>query len=398
MFMKSAPEHPLEEDRIKELLQYEVLDTEDEKAFDELTQLASEICGTSISLISLVDTDRQWFKSKVGLDAVQTDRSIAFCSHAILGDDLLEITDAREDDRFHDNPLVTGAPDIRFYAGAPLVSPNGYPLGTLCVIDQEEKKLSDFQKRALKTLSNQVISQLEMRLQARRMERLNKDREKFYAVLAHDLKSPFNGILNLSRMMSEKSDSMSAEKISLLSKEILNSSVILYQVIDEMLQWSQTRLNQIAISLEPVDVLKAVNDTRKLVKDSLNIKKISLELEIEENAKVMADEILFKTVMRNLLMNAIKYSPPNTTVSIRTERIDDKLAISVLDFGPGVAKNIRQKLFQQSVSSQEGSAGELGHGLGLSLAGEFVRLQKGQAFVDEQYTDGAKLVVKFQRA
>lgn len=396
--MISAPLYPEEKIRIQELLKYEVLDTEDEKAFDELTQLASEICATPISLISLVDNDRQWFKSRVGLDAPQTDRSIAFCSHAILQDDVLEVENATLDERFHDNPLVTGAPDIRFYAGAPLVTPDGYPLGTLCVIDQKEKKLTDFQKRALKTLANQVISQLELRLQARRQERLNKDREKFYAVLAHDIKSPFNGILNLSRIMSENSESMTKEKITQLSTEILNSSVTLYQVIDEILQWSQTRLNQNTVHLEPVNILKAAEETKDLVKDGLRIKGVDLNLKISHDVSVMADEVLLKTVIRNLLMNAIKYTPASSEVVISVEDRGKDFCISVCDQGAGIPRELKSKLFDKAVGSKKGTAGELGHGLGLSLAGDFIRMLKGSIAVDTSYTKGAKVDVILEKA
>ena len=396
--MKSAPLHPEEELRLKQLIKYEVLDSEDEKAFDELTKLASEICGTSISLISLVDTDRQWFKSKVGLDAPQTERSIAFCSHAILQDDVFEVENAMQDERFHDNPLVTGAPDIRFYAGAPLVTPDGYPLGTLCVIDREAKKLTDFQKRALKTLSNQVISQLEMRLQTRKLQRLNNDREKFYAVLAHDLKSPFNGILNLSRIMSEKADSMSPAQISEFSREILNSSVTLYQVMDEILQWSQTRLNETVISVQPVNILAAAQATLDLVKDSLRIKGVSIVLDIKEDQNVLADEALLKTVIRNLVMNAIKFTPANTEVVISAENQDHEIIIGVADHGQGIDETLKKKLFSEAVQSQAGTAGELGHGLGLSLAGEFIKRQNGSISIDDTYQEGAQFLITLPKA
>jgi len=233
--MEIAKLHPNEPKRLAALLQYEVLDTDDERSFDELTELASAICSTPISLISLVDDTRQWFKSKVGLDASQTDRSLAFCAHAILQDKVFEVPNALQDTRFSDNPLVTDAPDIRFYAGAPLVAPDGSPIGTLCVIDTEPKALDDSQKRALQILSNQVISQLELRLHNRKLERMNANRSRLYAMLAHDLKSPFNGIIGLSKLLNAKAQNLSADKVYELSQGILSSSVELFQLLDETL-------------------------------------------------------------------------------------------------------------------------------------------------------------------
>jgi len=152
-----------EEHRIRVLKRLEVLDTPPEAAFDRITSIASAVLGTPIALVSLVDESRQWFKSRVGLDAEETPREIAFCAHAICGEEVFQVTDASADPRFSDNPLVTDNPNIRFYAGAPLTAPGGANLGTLCVIDREPRELSEEQKGVLTNLAGLVVRELELR-------------------------------------------------------------------------------------------------------------------------------------------------------------------------------------------------------------------------------------------
>jgi GAF domain-containing protein len=152
-----------EEARVAALEKYAILDTDPEAAFDDLTLLASFVCKTPIALISLIDEERQWFKSKVGLTLSETSRDVAFCAKAILQSDILEVQDATQDERFRDNPFVVAEPNIRFYAGAPLITEDGYALGTLCVIDQKPRELEAEQREALKALSRLVVAQLEFR-------------------------------------------------------------------------------------------------------------------------------------------------------------------------------------------------------------------------------------------
>jgi GAF domain-containing protein len=176
-----------EPERLKALKQYNILDTTPEQAFDDITLLASFICDTPISLITLLDETRQWFKSKVGLSVVETPREVAFCNHALTRPDMLIIRDALQDERFAGNPLVTGDPNIRFYAGAQLITPDGYPLGTLCVIDQKPRELKKDQLLALKVLSRQVISQLELRRASSELQQVNKKQESLITELQEAL-------------------------------------------------------------------------------------------------------------------------------------------------------------------------------------------------------------------
>ena len=205
--MISAPLAPDEEERLKTLHELNILDTEIDKNLDAITKLAAEICGTKVSLVSLVDRNRQWFKSHFGLDATETPREYAFCAHAILQDDLFEIEDSREDERFSDNPLVTGPPNVIFYAGCPIKVTGGHNIGTLCAIDSQPHKLNDFQKKTLKALANQVSQIVQLRNKLNQFSEVQaKD-----AVLA--LAVTYNHVFNNKLAASMMSLEMVADKI-----------------------------------------------------------------------------------------------------------------------------------------------------------------------------------------
>jgi anti-sigma regulatory factor (Ser/Thr protein kinase) len=190
--------------RLAALRRYRILDTEPEQAFDDLVLLASQICRTPIALISLVDSDRQWFKSRLGVAVTETSRDVALCAHAIQQRDLFVVPDATQDARFRDNPLVQSEPHIRFYAGAPLITPDDHALGTICALDHVPRTLTPEQRAALAALGRQVVAQLELRknldalsvaLQAR--DRAEDDQDR----LVLELRSALDGVKKLSAFM-----------------------------------------------------------------------------------------------------------------------------------------------------------------------------------------------------
>jgi anti-sigma regulatory factor (Ser/Thr protein kinase) len=198
-----------EADRLAALHRYRILDTDPEQRFDDLVLLASQICGTPMALISLVDRDRQWFKARVGVSAAQTSREVAFCAHAILQPELFVVPDATQDARFRDNPLVCGDAGIRFYAGAPLITAEGHALGTLCVLDRKPRELTSDQRAALQALQRQVMAQLELRRSLDELAGALADRDRAEAGqerLIAELRGALNNVDRLSALLPFSSD------------------------------------------------------------------------------------------------------------------------------------------------------------------------------------------------
>jgi anti-sigma regulatory factor (Ser/Thr protein kinase) len=190
--------------RLAALRRYRILDTGPERSFDDLALLASHICGTPMALITLVDQDRQWFKSRIGISFVETSRAISFCTHAIIHPDIMIVPNALEDERLRDNPTVTGDLHIRFYAGAPLITRDGYALGTLCVLDRVERTLTPDQIEALDALRHQTEAQLELRRNVRELEDALAERDRAQAEqtkLIAELRAAHADVRRLSALM-----------------------------------------------------------------------------------------------------------------------------------------------------------------------------------------------------
>jgi len=353
----AAPKPENEAQRLDALRGYRILDTRREDAFDDLTRIASQICGTPMALVSLIDEDRQWFKSRVGLDAPQTSRELAFCAHAILQDKVFEVPDALRDIRFHDNALVTGAPHLRFYAGAPLQTPDGHALGTLCVLDRKPRNLSDDQKAALEALARQAMAQMELRRALVEAERTARYRSRLMAVMGHDLKQPVNVInMCLSLLEPELRGEEDQQTLAYARAAIQTLSVEL----DSLAQAS--RLDQESVKIVKLPIQRVFDNIRD--NWSLRARSKGLDLRIVKSDVVIdSDERLLGTVIGNLVGNAIKYTEKGG-VLVGLRRSGDGYRVEVWDTGVGIPEAQREKIFE---SFNQLDCQSEGLGLGLAI-------------------------------
>ena len=393
--MQKPSNHKRESKRIESLKSYLVLDTESEEEIDNLTQLASEICETPISLVSLIDDDRQWFKSKIGLEVHETSRDLAFCAHAINEkDDLFIIEDARKDKRFFDNPLVTSDPFVIFYAGVVLKSDEDLPLGTLCVIDNSPRKLSDKQIRSLKTISKQIMNLLNYKKSMRKQEELriqlvqkNRELERFASIAAHDLKSPLANIMSAANLFSEIYASQIDTQGNLLIDSIEKSGQRLKMLVDGLLEF--TKIDDLSIVTKTkVNLIKLTKDLTKLIGNKDNIKiSLNTKLKTIETYPILLDQILI-----NLFSNSLKYSNKKIAeIELNVSENSSHYLFIVKDNGPGISKKNQAAIFNLfQIASAEDQFGNKGNGIGLATVKKIIEKLGGKIHVQSEEGQGAE--------
>ena len=352
----AAPLPPNEKQRLAALQSYKMLDTRREDGFDDLTRIAAQICGTPMALVSLVDENRQWFKSELGLGVSETPRDLAFCAHAILQEKVFEVPDADKDVRFHDNSLVTGAPHLRFYAGAPLQTPEGHALGTLCVLDRVPRHLSDDQREALEALARQAIAQMELRRALKDAERTARYRSRLMAVMGHDLKQPVNVIqMCLTLLAPQMTAPEDAETLGFACTAIETLSAELDSLA------LASRLDQDIVKLARVPVQRLFDNLRQNWRLRAQRKGLDLRF-VNSDAVIETDEKLLGTILGNLVGNAIKYTEKGG-ILVGLRRRNGRLRVEIWDTGVGIPDDKRDTIFE-SFSQLDTEA----EGLGLGLA------------------------------
>ena len=392
-----AERHPEEAARLAELRAYGILDTPREAEFDDLVALASRICEAPVALVSLMDADRQWFKAAVGVEMPERPYEASLCSHIILEKGLQEVADLTLDARFADNAVVAGDPNLRFYAGVPLETPGGLPIGTLCVIDTEVRTLTDLQRDTLRVLARQAMTQIELRRRLReeeaeraRIERAVEARtrelreafeeaERFNYSISHDLRTPLRAISATSRILLEEAGPALDEAHREHLERQSHNARRLGLLIDGLLRLS--RLGRVAVNRSALDVSEIAH---AVVEEIVRAGDAPYVVEIEAGMCGEGDPALVRVVLANLIENACKFSRGEGTVRVYREGA----AFAVSDEGVGFDMAYANKLFrpfERLVGEGEFS----GTGIGLASVERIVRRHGGRVWAESAPGKGA---------
>ena len=295
--------------RLVEIERYQVLDSEPEVAFDRVTKLASEFFGTPVAAISLCDRERLWFKSIVGLDIPECPRSAGICSQVIYNDNPLVLHSASEHPDFHDHPMVADAPHVRFYAGAPLVTPSGQRIGSLCVADVEARPGFTCEEAGrLKELASLVVDELELRLERMKAIRANHAKSDFLAAMSHEIRTPMNGVLGMTDLLLTTDDL--GERQRQRVEVIQRSGRTLLALLDQILDLSKIEADKLELSKEPFDLRGLVQDLHALFQARAQEQQLWFDLmdRLGTVSPLLGDALRIRQILSNFLNNAIKFT------------------------------------------------------------------------------------------
>ncbi|MCP9200291.1 GAF domain-containing sensor histidine kinase [Gramella sp. GC03-9] len=388
--------------RLESLKSLDILDSLAEETYDSITKLASEICHTPIALITITDSKRNWFKSKIGTSIPETDREISFCTHAILEpSELLEIPNTLKDTRFSENPLVIAENGVRFYAGVPIKDEKGLPLGTLCVLDSKEHHLSQSQKEALKALAKQVELLFEYRRKNQALEKMKNDLDEtnrvlreFASTVSHDLKMPLaNMIVSADILKAKYSNIMDEEGVNYLNY-LKQAGLTLSDYINGLLDHYSSN------HIESVNHQEFfLND---LLEDIIDLLQIAENCEInlpDNNLKIHSNGAALGQIFMNLISNSLKYNQNDKIViDIDCNENREFFNFSISDNGIGIPEAKQASIFDLFTTATDlDRRGKKGHGIGLSTVKKLVASLGGSIRVISEEGKGTRFEFSIKR-
>jgi len=392
------PHNELE--RLAALKRYNILDTLPDNAFDDATKLVSYICGVPIAHISFIDENRQWFKSEIGIGVSEVPREITFCRYTIMESEIVEIPDTHSNERFKDDPNVTGGLKVRFYAGVPLTTPDGYNIGTICVIDHVAKELDENQRSSLTIIGKHVINQLELitknielAAQKKIADRAVFAKDSFLANMSHEIRTPLNAIIGFTDLLAQtKLDANQRDYIE--SVQIAEENLLL--IVNDILDLSKIESGNLTIETQPFNL----KNTLKHLYDLLKIKvqkdvEFNLFLDADMPENVIGDQGRLNQILMNLAGNALKFTEDGeVTVSVKkvAETADNySLRFSVKDTGIGIQEDKLKTIFERFTQAEESTTRKFGGtGLGLNIVKQLVELQNSTIHVKSKEGRGSE--------
>lgn len=397
-----APKKPTnEKKRLKAVKSYEILDTLPESDYDNITKIIASVIDVPISLVTLLDDNRNFLKSHHGVPFNESPRDISFCGHAILEKDpIFIINDAREDERFCNNPLVNEYNAI-FYAGVPLINPDGFALGTLCAFGHEPKELNDFQREILINLGKQVVHLFELRKKNNELIKAelqlkvqNNNLKQFTGHVSHDMKMPLANMIISSDILKQKFSNQIGEKGKEYLDYIKNSALKLSDYINRLLEHYESDHIQGYESLERYSVNHILED----LIDLLNIDS-NCEIRIpEQDLEISCNRTALEQIFLNLIANSIKYCDKQVAlIEITSEIKEDFIYFEVKDNGIGIPEDKLNSIFDLfSTAGHLDKFGEKGHGIGLSTVKKLVESLNGEITVNSEL--GKSTTIMFSAA
>lgn len=398
--MRDYPIPDNELQRLAALKRYNILDTLPDNAFDDATKLVSYICGVPIAHISFIDENRQWFKSEIGVGVSEVPREISFCNYTIMDTKMVEISDTHLNETFKDDPNVTGGFNVRFYAGVPLTTPDGYNIGTLCAVDHVVKELDDNQRNALSIVAKHVMAQLELGTknyelytQRKIAERAVLAKDNFLANMSHEIRTPLNAIIGFTDLLDQTDlDSVQQEYID--NVQIAGENLLI--IINDILDLSKIESGNLTIESQPFNL-------KRTLKHVYNLLKVKVQKDVEFNLyldadmpdNVIGDQGRLNQILVNLVGNSLKFTQEGE-VTVSVKKIEEnennyKLRFSVKDTGIGIPKNKLKTIFERFTQGEESTTRTFGGtGLGLNIVKQLVELHKGEIHVKSELNRGSE--------
>ncbi len=388
--MTAADNPANESQRIATLHALNILDTPNEESFDRLVSLACGIFNVPIAAVSLVDVDRQWFKASCGLSSNQTPRDHAFCAHAILSDDVMVVPDSHIDPRVCDSPLVTGAPYIRFYAGAPIKHSNGTNLGSLCIVDTHPRKFSERDCALLKHLASIAAHNMELRLLASHADAANRAKSLFVANISHEIRTPMHAILGFSDVLADAETSQKERAEA--ANAVRRNGLHLISIINDVLDISKIESGEMAVGPVPTNPRTVLSDVAQITSPRAQAKGLAFSCDWigPAPASVTTDPTRLRQILLNLVDNAIKFTSHGSVCVRAALRDQCRLVVEVTDTGIGLTEEQSARIFRPFAQANPSfSRLHGGTGLGLAISRRLAELLGGTLQVTSTHGVGS---------